>query len=111
MYFLDPNVVRARLNQSWSFATAWWKALDPYRRHDPLFYKVAVYDIGTRHFAPVPRHHGSSITIPPECTEDPLVVFDKPRQVARADVDTPDTEINRIVTLLERRFQQWTNRW
>ena len=111
MYFLDPNVVRARLNQSWSVATAWWKALDPYRRHDPLFYKVAVYDIGTRHFAPVPRHHGSSITIPPESTEDPLVVFDKPRQVARADVDAPDTEINRIVTLLERRFQQWTNRW
>ena len=111
MYFLDPNVVRARLNQSWSFASAWWKALDPYRRHDSLFYKVAVYDIGTRHFAPVPRHHGSSITIPRECTENPLVVFDKPRQFARADVDAQDTEINRIVTLLERRLQQWTNRW
>ncbi len=30
MYFLEPAVVRAKLNQAWSFSAAWWKEHDPY---------------------------------------------------------------------------------
>ena len=81
MYFLDPDVVRMRLQKAWSFTAAWWENLDPYLRHDPLLYSAAVYDIGARKFEPVAGHQGNSITIPRECPENPLVVFDRPRQI------------------------------
>ncbi len=63
MYFLDPDMVRVRLNEAWSFASAWWANLDPHLRHEPLLYAVAVYDIGARNFArsgsPRKQHHDS----------------------------------------------------
>ena len=110
MYFLDPDVVRVRLNEAWSFASAWWANLDPHLRHEPLLSAVAVHDIGARNFAPVPDHPGNSITIPRECPENPLVVFDKPRQISRTGLDAAG-ESERVVRLLGRRFEQWTNRW
>ena len=111
MYFLDPDTVRARLAQAWAFAAAWWQDSDSHRRHEQLAYSVAVYDIGARTFASPTTHHGHSITIPPECPENPLVVLDKPRQVSRPGLNAPGPEIERVVTLLGRRFSQWTNRW
>ena len=111
MYFLDPDTVRARLAQAWAFAAAWWQDSDFHRRHEQLAYSVAVYDIGARTFASPTTHRGHSITIPPECPENPLVVLDKPRQVSRPGLTAPDPEIERVVTLLGRRFSQWTNRW
>lgn len=111
MYFLGPEAVRSRLSQAWSFAAAWWQVLDPYRRHDPLVYMFAVYGVGTRFFASAPRHGRNGITIPPEGPENPLFVFERPPQVSRAEFKAPETEIQRNVKLLERRFHQWRNRW
>ena len=110
MYFLEPAVVRARLNEAWSFAAAWWNHRDPYLRYDQLLYSVAVYDIGTRAFERTPRRE-NSITIPPECPDNPLVVFDRPRRTSRVNLNQPETEIERIIKLLGRRFTQWSNRW
>lgn len=110
MYFLEPSVVRAKLNEAWSFAATWWNDRDPYLRYDQLLYSVAVYDIGSRAFAPTP-HQASGITIPPECPHNPLMVFDRPRRISRVNLNQPDTEIERIIRLLERRFTQWSNRW
>lgn len=110
MYFLDPAVVRARLDESWSFAAAWWKHHDPYFRYDQLLYSVALYDIGTRSFAPTP-HQASSLTIPPECPDNPLVVLDRPRPISRLNLNQPQAEIERIIQLLGRRFAQWSDRW
>ena len=111
MYFLDPDTVKARLAQAWAFAAAWWQNCDSHRRHEQLFYSIAVYDIGTRTFASPTTHHGHSITIPSGCPENPLVVLDRPRQVSRPGLNAPGPEIERVVTLLGRRFSQWTNRW
>ena len=110
MYFLEPAVVRARLNEAWSFAAAWWKERDPYLRYDQLLYFVAVYNIGARAFAPTPQRE-SDVTIPPECPDNPLVVLDRPRRISRLNLNQPDTEIERIIKLLKRRFTQWGNRW
>ena len=110
MYFLEPAVVRVRLRQAWSFAAAWWMDRDPYLRHDQLLYSIAVYDIGARSFAATPPQ-ASGITIPPECPDNPLVMFDRPRRISRVNFDQPDTEIERIIKLLERQFTQWSNRW
>ena len=111
MYFLDPDIVRARLSRAWSFVAAWWTNLDPYSRHEPLVYSVALYDVGSRGFSVSPGDRRNVISLPPEFPENPLVLLDKPRQVSRAILSAPSAETKRIVTLLERRFEQRPNRW
>ncbi len=111
MYFIDPRVVRTRLERAWSFAATWWENHDPYLRHDPLLYTVVLHDVGARTFAPTPRETGGGITIPPECPESSLVAFDSPRTVSRTECARPNAEIDRAIKLLKRRFQEWENRW
>ena len=112
MYRLDPDVVRDRLERSWSFAEAWWNDRDGPRRHDPLLYGIALYDVGERSFGRVADYRpglGSGLPIPPECPENPLIVFD-PRRVSRAVINEPGPEIARIIKLVELRFRGWANR-
>ena len=112
MYRLDPDVVRDRLARSWSFAAAWWNDRDGPRRHDPLMYGVGFYDVGSRSFERVADHGSGSLTIPPECPENPLIVADPPRPVSRAVLNKPEPEIARIITLVELRFREWAaNVW
>ncbi|WP_419168011.1 hypothetical protein [Candidatus Palauibacter sp.] len=109
MYRLDPDVVRDRLERSWSFAAAWWNDHDGPRRHDPLLYGVGFYDVGARSFERVADHGPGGLTVPPKCPENPLVVFDPPRPVSRAVLNEPEPEIARIITLVELRFREWAN--
>ena len=109
-HVIDPNIVQARLSQAWSFAAAWWKYHDPYRRHDALLYNSALYNIGSRTFRPAPRP-GESIQIPFTPLDSPLVVFDPPRMISRADFDRSDTEISRIISLIKRRFPAAQREW
>lgn len=110
MYFLEPAVVQASLDEAWSFAAAWWKDRDPYLRYDQLLYSVALYDVGARAFKATP-HQASSLTIPPECPHNPLLVLDRPRLISRPSLNQPKAEIERIIKLLGRRFTQWSDRW
>lgn len=112
MYFLDPSVARERLARAWAFSSAWWKHHDPYLRHDPLIYGVALYDVGTRRFEPPQTTSTGGITIPAECPHNPLIVFDRPRRITRASFETGTTEeIVRIIKMVEMRFKEWKDRW
>ena len=110
VHVIDPKVVRARLIQAWSFAAAWWKDHDPYLRHDPLLYNLALYNIGSRTFRPPPRQ-GESVTIPFVPLDSPLVVFERPRNISRADFARSDSEIGRIISLMKRQFRRPDNSW
>ncbi|RLB91164.1 MAG: hypothetical protein DRH50_11360 [Deltaproteobacteria bacterium] len=112
MYFLEPEVVRERLARAWAFAVAWWEHHDPYRRHDPLLYGVALHDVGTRYFRSPETSSTGGITIPPKCPNDPLIIYDYPRRIARASfaANAPE-EIERIYRMIEMRFREWENRW
>jgi len=110
MYFIDPHMLRRRLAGAWAFAAAWWQHYDPYGRHDPLEHMLALHDVGARYFAK-PKRTTGGITVPPECPEDPLLVFDRPRTIGRGELGRPSAEIDRASTLLERRFQEWKSRW
>ena len=108
MYRLDPDVVRDRLERSWSFAAAWWNDQDGPRRHDPLLYGVGFYDVGRRSFERVADHGPGGLPIPPKCPENPLIVFD-PCRVSRTVLSEPESEIARIIKLVELRFRGWAN--
>ena len=109
MYRLDPDVVRDRLERSWSFAAEWWNNHDGPRRHDPLLYGVAFYDVGPRSFEPVADHGSGGLTLPPECPENPLIVFD-PCPVSRAALNEPERDIARIIKRVDLRFRDWANK-
>ena len=110
MHRLDPDVVRDRLNRSWSLAAAWWDNHDRPRRHDPLLYGVGLYDVGRRSFARVADYRpGAGLPIPPECPKNPLIVFDRPRRVSRSALNAPEPEIARIIKMMELRFREWAN--
>lgn len=109
-FLIDPDVVRQRLAQGWAFATSWWEQHDPYRRHDPLDYTLGLHDVGTRAFAKRTKTPGS-ITVPPACPDNPLLVFDRPRRIGRGELGNPSAEIERACRMLERRFEERRNRW
>lgn len=111
MYFLAPSVVRERLECAWAFATSWWSGRDPYKRHDPLLFNLALHDVGERHWGEPPRSSGGGIAIPSESPQNPLFVYNRPRRVSRADSDAPAAEIDRSLTMMERVFQEWGNLW
>lgn len=111
MYFLASTVVRARLERAWAFAKAWWEDRDPYLRHEPLLFNLALHQVGSRRFAEAPRSSSGGITIPGDCPRDPMIVFERPRKVSRADVEKPTGEIDRSLTMMERAFREWEDRW
>lgn len=111
MYFLSPMVVRQRLQRAWAFAGAWWRDTDPYHRHEPLLFNLALYDVGSRRWGEPVRSSGGGITIPGQCPRNPLALYDRPRKVSRADANDPGSEIDRSLSMLERLFQEWQSRW
>ncbi len=111
MYFLAPSAVRRQSERAWAFAKAWWNGSDPYRRHEPLLFNLALHHVGSRRWAEPIRSSDRGITIPGECPHDPLVVFDRPRRVSRADVGSSTAEIGRCLAMIERLFQEWEGRW
>lgn len=111
MYFLAPSVVRERLERAWAFAASWWNERDRHKRHDPLLFNLALHDVGSRRWGEPARSSGGGITIPGECPRNPLLVYERPRRVSRADSDAPAAEIARSLTMLERAFQEWGSKW
>lgn len=111
MYFIDPDVVRERLARAWAFAASWWEHHEPYRRHDPLVYGLALHDVGARRLGKPARSASGGITIPAECPHNPLIVLDRPRKIARGEMGNPSGEIERACKMLERRFREWEGQW
>lgn len=56
-----------------------------------------------------PQSSGGGIAIPGECPRDPLIMFDRPRKVSRAD--NPAGEIDRSLRVMEQVFREWEERW
>jgi hypothetical protein len=111
MYFLDPDVFRQQLARASAFAASWWEHHDTYRRHDPLEYVLALHDVEARYFSKPTRSASGGITVPANCPTNPLLVFDRPRTIARGDLGNPSAEIDRACQMVGRRFQEWKNRW
>ena len=110
MYYILTAVVARRLAAAWRFVSAWWSHVDPYDRHDPLEYAVALHDVGARYLEKRSTMRGSGLTVPETCPTNPVLAFDRPRRIARAGLRHASGEIDRVVTLLQRRFAQWDRR-
>lgn len=103
VFVIDPDIVRDRISRAWHFAASWWNDLDIYRRHDPLLYNLGIYNIGYRTFQPAPRVQ-QSIGLSIMSSNEPIIVFDKPRNISRHDLAIA-AEISGVMGVIERRFR------
>lgn len=106
MYHIDPEHVQRRLIQAWGFAARWWEETDPFLRHGLLEYNAGLRDIGRRKLEkPAPQYGGSySVTVPSVQPHDPLWAYDRPRRIARRDLTSPASDLDRITRMLGQRF-------
>lgn len=109
---VDPNTLGERLAQAWGFAYRWWEHLDPYHRHEPLFYNVALHDVGSRRLEVAPAQEQTGYTIPGTCPHNPLWIYDRPRKAVRRDLREPGEAIKHILDTTKLRFKDWEgNQW
>ena len=88
------------LRTFFAFILSMWDNVDPHKRHHQLLYDVRLMN---QEFRRVVRDAGprSSTTMNMRGNE-PILAFPQPRQIGRDDLKDPDSEIARIVTVLER---------
>jgi Domain of unknown function (DUF4062) len=105
LYRIEPDHVLQRLRQAWDFAARWWEYHDPYGRHDPLLTQAALHDIEMHRLEKNPGHPVNSVVgLGMSQKQNPLLVYDAPRRIARADLCAPGAEIQRVVNMLQLRF-------
>lgn len=105
MYLINPDQIIERLREAWAFANSFWDSIDAPRRHDPLLYNLALYDVEQRRLGrPDPIQQG--YTIPFGTEANPLVIYDHPRKIGRADLLTADEPIAHALKLIEIRFKE-----
>lgn len=96
--------VREEMKKAFAFALALFEQLDPYCRYDRLLYNGALSNIGHRNLEtnPQPRQ-GYQMGM----RGDKIVpAFDQPRLVTRADLRTPDRELEATITMFHRRMRE-----
>lgn len=105
MYYIDPDLIRARLAQAWGYAAEFWGFVDALRRYNALFYNVALYNIGMSKLGKAPQGK-ASFQMSMKDAPEPLIVFPAPRRLSRAGLLTPDPEIGETVDMLRLRFTE-----
>lgn len=92
------------LNKCFAFCNAFYSANDPYLRYDRLLYNAGLSGAGNRNFASQPPPPGSPHYIVHR-TEEFFPAFDHPRLITRLDLSSPQGEIERLITIFQRRLK------
>ncbi len=76
--------------------------LDKYGRHQNFLVNAAMLNLGYRTIARAPKPRGS-YPVRMASGDAPIVAFDEPRRLGRAQLADPGAEVARMVTMLARR--------
>lgn len=90
------------LDADFLFAAALFDEIDRFKRHQRFVYNVLLTGLGYRNLVEVLKEE-SSYSMNVFRDDKPIVVFNEPRLVGRSDLQTPESEINRVLTLLSRK--------
>jgi predicted RNA-binding protein with RPS1 domain/MoxR-like ATPase len=110
---IDPDDVLTRLVQAWDFALRWWKHRfgSQASTNEMLLYNVGLFDTGHYKFQKPPQGGSSrSISLSMHTRPNPLMAYDAPRLVRRADLLKPREEITDIIKMLKMRFDE-ADKW
>lgn len=105
-YYIDPDDVKARLVQAWAFAAKLWEHLDQFGRYNDMLYNVALRELGFHKIGKAPQNRGASFTMRTMNGPDMVLAHDRPKRIVRADLITPDAEINETIEMLELRVKE-----
>ena len=102
-YYIDPELVRNRLEQAWNFATRWWDEQDPAQKYNSFFYNLALYNIEGCTVGSTPSGKITSYNFPGRGKPDPLIVYDKAQLIERNSLNSQKL-ISHSVEMLKLRF-------
>ncbi len=109
-YHLDPKAIVDRATAAWAFALAAWNEIDPHGRHDAIAYNGALWSVGNRKYEPVPPSQNQGVTVPPSCSDNPLIIYAAPKSISRG-VNTDVAErVQHMSAMISGRFDEWKDR-
>jgi len=111
--YIDPNDVAARLQQAWDFAARWWKYRFGSRAasDDTFLYTAGLFDTDHLKFETPPQESRSRVvSLAMRTRPNPVMVYDEPKLVRRAELARPVGEIAENVKMLKMRFDE-VDRW
>ena len=91
------------LNICFQFTSALFDHLDQFKRHQRFLYDASLVNLGTRMLVEEPKEQGS-YSLNMYGHDRPVVAFDKPRLIARTDIASPKSEIDRLIAVLSRKI-------
>jgi hypothetical protein len=92
--------ITAALERAMAFSARLYAHVDEHRRHQRFLYGVALLELGYRSIAKEVKR-GQGVTMSMRGNE-PLIAFEGARGLTRDDLEKPEKEIARAVTMLER---------
>jgi hypothetical protein len=104
MVIIEHDVV-AGLGKSFAFAKIFYEVKDPYKRHNRMFYNVALSGLRYKTLV-LELPQGSSFLMGQYYGEEVVIAFDQPRLVMRSDLVNPEEEIKSSLALFRRRINQ-----
>ena len=102
MVIAEEDIV-SELKKIFSFTLALFEQFDPYSRYDRLLYNVALSNLSNRKLEANPQLRESYQMA--MRSEEIVSAFNEPRLITRADLQTPNRELEAIITLFRRRLR------
>ncbi len=96
--------IAGELRRIFAFVSAFFERFDPYSRYDRLLYDAALANVGYRKLEANPQPR-STYQMSMRSDKAPIVAFEKPRVITRADLRTPEREVEAIIALFRRRLR------
>ena len=101
---LDQADIEQALRSALKFYGGVLAVLDPYERHGRLSYNAAILNLGYRQIVRDPRPAGPHIVN--MRGNDPVVAYQTPRVISRADLGAPEDEVERALARIIRAASQ-----
>lgn len=92
------------LEKCFSFANAFFKLKDPYKRYERLIYNSALCNIGYRSILKEPSKNGT-YSVGHQHSNETIMAFDQPRVLTRSDLEDTKNEIAAVITFFRRRLK------
>ena len=104
-YVIVEEDILIRLTASFALCRVFFDSRDPYRRHEQFIYNATLQQVGHRSIVQDRPAGQTSYSVGFD-DDTPVIAFDQPRQTNRTTINSPQPEIDAIVTMFRRRLDQ-----
>ncbi len=107
MMMVATDTIEHVLFECFQFSSNLYDYIDKYKRHSRFYYNVAVIGMGFRTLVKeIKKQDSYSMNMNGFGNNEPFIVYDSPRVIAREDLYKSQSEISRVITLLSRKVEK-----